>query len=104
MARDVVAYLALAIAVVALVLTLVFHATKSSSPSASATHTVAVPNVVGMKRKDALTTLQQDGLQAKTKKAKSTSSPKGVVTAQSPAAGSRDASGTTVALTISSGP
>ena len=68
------------------------------------TKQVEVPNVVGMSEADARSTLEQAGFQVTSTSAPSDSTPKGVVSDQSPDGGTQATKGSTVAITISSGP
>jgi len=66
--------------------------------------TVAVPNVVGMSEANARATLEQAGFQVQSVSAPSDSTPQGNVSAQSPSAGTDAPKGSTVTITVSSGP
>jgi beta-lactam-binding protein with PASTA domain/tRNA A-37 threonylcarbamoyl transferase component Bud32 len=66
--------------------------------------TVAVPNVVGMSEAQATSTLQQAGFQVQSTKASSDSTPQGDVSAQNPSAGTDAPKGSTVTITVSTGP
>jgi beta-lactam-binding protein with PASTA domain/tRNA A-37 threonylcarbamoyl transferase component Bud32 len=68
------------------------------------TKQVGVPNVVGMSEADARTTLEQAGFQVTSTQAPSDSTPEGVVSDQSPDGGTQATKGSTVAITVSSGP
>jgi beta-lactam-binding protein with PASTA domain/tRNA A-37 threonylcarbamoyl transferase component Bud32 len=68
------------------------------------TKQVEVPNVVGMSEADARSTLEQAGFQVTSTSAPSDSTPKGVVSDQSPDGGTQATKGSTVAITVSSGP
>jgi len=63
-----------------------------------------VPNVVGMSEADARSTLEQAGFQVTSTSAPSDSTPEGVVSDQSPDGGTQATKGSTVAITVSSGP
>jgi beta-lactam-binding protein with PASTA domain/tRNA A-37 threonylcarbamoyl transferase component Bud32 len=65
---------------------------------------VAVPSVVGMSEDDATTTLQQAGFAVSSTNAPSDSTPEGIVSDQSPDGGTQAAKGSTVTITVSSGP
>jgi beta-lactam-binding protein with PASTA domain/tRNA A-37 threonylcarbamoyl transferase component Bud32 len=65
---------------------------------------VAVPNVVGMSEDNATTTLQQAGFEVSSTSAPSDSTPEGIVSDQSPDGGTQATKGSTVAITVSSGP
>ena len=65
---------------------------------------VAVPNVVGMSQDNATTTLQQAGFEVSSTSAPSDSTPEGIVSDQSPGGGTQAAKGSTVTITVSSGP
>src|SRR5215217_2286435 len=65
---------------------------------------VAVPNVVGMSEDDAKTTLEQAGFQVSSTSAPSDSTPEGIVSDQSPDGGTQATKGSTVTITVSSGP
>ncbi|HLM92517.1 MAG TPA: Stk1 family PASTA domain-containing Ser/Thr kinase [Gaiellaceae bacterium] len=65
---------------------------------------VAVPNVVGMSEVDAKTTLEQAGFQVSSTSAPSDSTPEGIVSDQSPDGGTPATKGSTVTITVSSGP
>jgi serine/threonine-protein kinase len=66
--------------------------------------TVAVPNVVGMSEANARSTLEQAGFQVQSVTAPSDSTPQGNVSNQSPSAGTNAPKGSTVTITVSSGP
>jgi beta-lactam-binding protein with PASTA domain/tRNA A-37 threonylcarbamoyl transferase component Bud32 len=66
--------------------------------------TAAVPNVVGMSEADARATLQQAGFEAQSTTAPSDTTPEGNVSAQSPSAGTDATKGSTVTITVSTGP
>jgi beta-lactam-binding protein with PASTA domain/tRNA A-37 threonylcarbamoyl transferase component Bud32 len=66
--------------------------------------TVAVPNVVGTSEANARATLEQAGFQVQSVSAPSDSTPQGNVSAQSPSAGTDAPKGSTVTITVSSGP
>jgi len=66
--------------------------------------TVAVPNVVGMSEANARATLEQAGFQVQSVSAPSDSTPQGNLSAQSPSAGTDAPKGSTVTITVSSGP
>jgi len=68
------------------------------------TKQVEVPNVVGMSEADARSTLEQAGFQVTSTSAPSDSTPEGVVSDQSPDGGTQATKGSTVAITVSSGP
>ena len=68
------------------------------------TKTVAVPNVVGMTGANARATLEQAGFQVQSTSAPSDSTPSGSVSAQSPSAGTDAPKGSTVTITVSTGP
>jgi eukaryotic-like serine/threonine-protein kinase len=65
---------------------------------------VSVPNVVGMSQDEATSTLQQAGFQVSSTDAPSDSTPQGVVSDQSPDGGTQADKGSTVTITVSSGP
>ena len=65
---------------------------------------VAVPSVVGMSEDDARTTLQQVGFEVSSTSAPSDSTPEGIVSDQSPDGGTQASKGSTVTITVSSGP
>ena len=65
---------------------------------------VAVPSVVGMSEDDATTTLQQAGFAVSSTNAPSDSTPEGIVSDQSPDGGTQATKGSTVTITVSSGP
>jgi eukaryotic-like serine/threonine-protein kinase len=65
---------------------------------------VEVPTVVGMSEADARATLEQAGFQVTSTNAPSDSAPSGTVTDQSPDGGTQAAKGSTVSITVSSGP
>jgi beta-lactam-binding protein with PASTA domain/tRNA A-37 threonylcarbamoyl transferase component Bud32 len=65
---------------------------------------VPVPNVVGMSQDEATSTLQQAGFQVSSTDAPSDSTPQGVVSDQSPDGGTQADKGSTVTITVSSGP
>jgi serine/threonine-protein kinase len=65
---------------------------------------VAVPNVVGMSEDNAKTTLQQAGFAVSSTSAPSDSTPEGIVSDQSPDGGTQATKGSTVTITVSSGP
>jgi len=65
---------------------------------------VSVPNVVGMSQDEATSTLQQAGFQVSSTEAPSDSTPQGVVSDQSPDGGTQADKGSTVTITVSSGP
>jgi serine/threonine-protein kinase len=65
---------------------------------------VAVPNVVGMSEDDAKTTLEQAGFQVSSTSAPADSTPEGIVSDQSPDGGTPATKGSTVTITVSSGP
>jgi beta-lactam-binding protein with PASTA domain/tRNA A-37 threonylcarbamoyl transferase component Bud32 len=65
---------------------------------------VAVPNVVGMSEDNATTTLQQAGFEVSSTSAPSDSTPEGIVSDQSPGGGTQATKGSTVTITVSSGP
>ncbi len=75
--------------------------TVSSGPAADAKPTV--PDVVGLSEDDAKSTLEGTGFKTTTTKAENAKVPAGDVSAQSPAAGTVQAAGSTVALTVSAG-
>ncbi len=66
--------------------------------------TVAVPNVVGMTEANARATLGQAGFQVQSTSAPSDTTPSGSVSAQSPSAGTNAPKGSTVTITVSTGP
>jgi len=68
------------------------------------TKQVEVPNVVGMSEADAQATLEQAGFDVSSTSAPSDTIPDGSVSDQSPDGGIQAAKGSTVAITISSGP
>jgi serine/threonine-protein kinase len=68
------------------------------------TKQVEVPSVVGMSETDARSTLEQAGFQVTSTRAPSDSTPEGVVSDQSPDGGTQATKGSTVAITVSSGP
>jgi beta-lactam-binding protein with PASTA domain len=68
------------------------------------TTTVAVPDVIGQTQKNAVNQVTAVGLSSKIVSAPDSSVPTGSVSAQSPDAGSNVAEGSTVVLTISTGP
>ena len=68
------------------------------------TKQVEVPNVVGMSEADAQATLEQAGFQVSSTSAPSDTIPEGSVSDQSPDGGTQAAKGSTVAITVSSGP
>ena len=68
------------------------------------TKQVEVPNVVGMSEADAQATLEQAGFDVSSTSAPSDTIPDGSVSDQSPDGGTQAAKGSTVAITISSGP
>ena len=65
---------------------------------------VVVPSVVGMSEDDATTTLQQAGFEVSSTDAPSDSTPEGIVSGQSPDGGTQATKGSTVTITVSSGP
>jgi beta-lactam-binding protein with PASTA domain/tRNA A-37 threonylcarbamoyl transferase component Bud32 len=65
---------------------------------------VAVPSVVGMSEDDATTTLQQAGFEVSSTDAPSDSTAEGIVSDQSPDGGTQATKGSTVTITVSSGP
>ena len=65
---------------------------------------VVVPSVVGMSEDNARTTLQQAGFEVSSTSAPSDSTPEGIVSDQSPDGGTQASKGSTVTITISSGP
>jgi serine/threonine-protein kinase len=65
---------------------------------------VVVPSVVGMSEDDARTTLQQAGFEVSSTSAPSDSTPEGIVSDQSPDGGTQASKGSTVTITISTGP
>jgi beta-lactam-binding protein with PASTA domain/tRNA A-37 threonylcarbamoyl transferase component Bud32 len=65
---------------------------------------VQVPSVVGMSEADARATLQQAGFQVTSTSAPSDSTPQGNVSDQSPDGGTQAEKGSTVSITVSSGP
>jgi serine/threonine-protein kinase len=65
---------------------------------------VVVPSVVGMSVDDAWTTLQQAGFEVSSTSAPSDSTPEGIVSDQSPDGGTQASKGSTVTITISTGP
>ena len=68
------------------------------------TKTVTVPNVVGMTEANARSTLEAAGFQVSSTNAPSDSTPSGSVSAQSPSAGTDAPKGSTVTITVSTGP
>ena len=68
------------------------------------TKQVGVPNVVGMSEADAKATLEAAGFQVSSTSAPSDTTPEGSVSDQSPDGGAQAAKGSTVAITVSSGP
>jgi eukaryotic-like serine/threonine-protein kinase len=68
------------------------------------TKQVEVPNVVGMSEADAQATLEQAGFEVSSTSAPSDTIPDGSVSDQSPDGGTQAAKGSTVAITVSSGP
>ncbi|HEX5467494.1 MAG TPA: Stk1 family PASTA domain-containing Ser/Thr kinase [Gaiellaceae bacterium] len=66
--------------------------------------TVSVPNVVGMSEANARATLEQAGFEVSSTSAPSDSTPEGVVSAQNPASGTDATKGSTVTITVSTGP
>jgi eukaryotic-like serine/threonine-protein kinase len=66
--------------------------------------TVSVPNVVGMSEANARATLEQAGFDVQSTSAPSDQTPEGVVSAQIPASGTDAAKGSTVTITVSTGP
>jgi eukaryotic-like serine/threonine-protein kinase len=66
--------------------------------------TVTVPNVVGLPEADARATLEQAGFQVQSVSAPSDSTPQGNVSDQSPDGGTEAPKGSTVTITVSSGP
>ena len=68
------------------------------------TKQVEVPNVVGMTEADAQSTLQAAGFEVSSTSAPSDTTPQGNVSDQSPDGGTQAAKGSTVAITVSSGP
>ncbi|MEO8290653.1 MAG: Stk1 family PASTA domain-containing Ser/Thr kinase, partial [Gaiellaceae bacterium] len=66
--------------------------------------TTAVPNVIGMSEADARATLEQAGFEVQTLEAPSSDTPQGVVFDQSPDSGTDAPNGSTVTITVSSGP
>ncbi len=68
------------------------------------TKQVAVPSVVGLSGDDATTTLQQAGFEVSSTSAPSDSTPEGIVSDQSPDGGTQAPKGSTVTITVSSGP
>jgi eukaryotic-like serine/threonine-protein kinase len=66
--------------------------------------TVTVPNVVGMTEANARSTLEQAGFQVTSTSAPSDTTPSGSVSAQSPSAGTGAPKGSTVTITVSTGP
>lgn len=65
---------------------------------------VSVANVVGKSESDAKSTLQNQGLKTSSSEAYSSTVAKGKVISQNPSAGSSQAAGTTIILTVSRGP
>ena len=65
---------------------------------------VVVPSVVGMSEDDARTTLPQAGFEVSSTSAPSDSTPEGIVSDQSPEGGTQASKGSTVTITVSSGP
>jgi serine/threonine-protein kinase len=65
---------------------------------------VVVPSVLGMSEDDARTTLQQAGFEVSSTSAPSDSTPEGIVSDQSPDGGTQASKGSTVTITISTGP
>ena len=65
---------------------------------------IAVPSVVGMSEDNARTTLQQAGFEVSSTSAPSDSTPEGIVSDQSPEGGTQASKGSTVTITVSSGP
>ena len=65
---------------------------------------IAVPSVVGMSEDNARTTLQQAGFEVSSTSAPSDSTPEGIVSDQSPDGGTQASKGSTVTITISTGP
>jgi eukaryotic-like serine/threonine-protein kinase len=65
---------------------------------------VEVPSVVGMTEADARTTLQQAGFEVSSTSAPSDTTPQGNVSDQSPDGGTQATKGSTVSITVSSGP
>jgi eukaryotic-like serine/threonine-protein kinase len=68
------------------------------------TKQVEVPNVVGMSEADAQATLEQAGFEVSSTSAPSDTIPDGSVSDQSPDGGTQAAKGSTVTITVSSGP
>ena len=68
------------------------------------TKQVEVPNVVGMSEADARATLEAAGFEVSSTSAPSDTTPNGSVSDQSPDGGTQAAKGSTVAITVSSGP
>jgi eukaryotic-like serine/threonine-protein kinase len=68
------------------------------------TKSVAVPNVVGLSEADARSTLEGAGFQVSSTSAPSDTTPSGNVSAQSPSAGTDAPKGSTVSITVSTGP
>ena len=68
------------------------------------TGNVAVPTLIGLSREQATAQLTDAGLEARFLEAESSSAPVGSVTGQDPAAGLQVPVGSTVAVTVSSGP
>jgi serine/threonine-protein kinase len=66
--------------------------------------TVAVPNVIGMSEANARSTLEQAGFQVQSTSAPSDSTPSGSVSNQSPSPGTDAPKGSTVTITVSTGP
>ncbi|MCR4842020.1 MAG: Stk1 family PASTA domain-containing Ser/Thr kinase [Eubacterium sp.] len=67
------------------------------------TQTVSVPTVTGLKKKKAVSTLEDSGFEVTVKEAYSDTVDKGYVIKQSPSAGSTVETGTTVTITVSLG-
>ena len=65
---------------------------------------VEVPGVVGMSEANARTTLETAGFEVTSTEAPDDDTPEGLVAAQSPEGGTKAAKGSTVAITISTGP
>ena len=68
------------------------------------TKQVEVPNVIGMSEADARATLEQAGFQVTSTSAPSDATPEGSVSDQSPDGGTQAAKGSTVSITVSTGP
>ncbi len=68
------------------------------------TKQVEVPNVVGMSEADAQATLEAAGFEVSSTSAPSDTAAEGTVSDQSPDGGTQAAKGSTVAITVSSGP